>query len=184
MAKEYTELQLRAKEAGIASWHVKSDEVLQAEMAGENPAVARPEPSTSPVEAKEPVVAKEAKPEPEKVTFFWKDNRNKEFSIELRPATKDTPKQIRCFASKGSVLVLDEADPIEAKAIKYLRSKPDYKRTFDEVERRNAEVSDAGAMLDELMELDQKVLAQMVGGAVQDFRKTKGELITELQARK
>ena len=30
---EYTELQLKAKEEGIKSWHVKSDEVLASELA-------------------------------------------------------------------------------------------------------------------------------------------------------
>ena len=102
--------------------------------------------------------------------------------MRARAATKDAPKQIRCFGSTKSVLVLDETNPVEAEAIAYLRAKPNYKKTFDEVDHRNVAASEKGAKLDELMGLDHKVLAQMVGGTVQDFRKSKGELITELQA--
>jgi hypothetical protein len=139
------------------------------------PVVKAPAPKT--------LVVPEA-PKTGKVTFFWKDNRNQEFSITTAPATKDAAKQIRCFGSVGSVLSLNEEDSVEAMAIAYLRGRKDYRIAFDEVESRNTSAKGAGARLDELMALDHKVLAQMVGGSVKDFRKTKGELIAELQSMK
>ncbi len=155
--------------------------------AANKPAAKAPAPKDPPVPKdppapKDPPVVEEEKTN--KVTFFWKDNRNQEFSITLSPATKDTAKQIQRFASVGSVLSLNKADPIEAMAIAYLRGRKDYRIAFDEVESRNTSAKGAGAKLDELMALDHKVLAQMVGGSVKDFRKTKGELIIELQSMK
>lgn len=169
---EYSSIQLQAKKAGVSSWHVKSDENLIEELLTLGISVV-----------KETEVPATEAPASKKVTFFWKNNRNEEFLIVVKEATQTTSRESRLFASTKSVLVLDESDPIEKKAIKHLRAKAAYKIDFDEIERRNAEVTDAGAKLDDLMALDHKVLAQMVGGAVQDFRKTKGELITELTAK-
>lgn len=172
---EYTELQLKAKEEGIKSWHVKSDEVLAAELA-EKWAT----PPTAP-EKEEPVEApKKEEPAEGKVTFYWKDKRNIEFSIETVPASPTTKRQAEYFASVNSVLVLDPSIPIQKQAIDKLRKSPDYKIAFAEVASRRASPDKKGAKLDELMELDHKVLVQMVGGSVQDSRKTKGELIMQI----
>lgn len=178
MAKEYTELQLKAKEAGIASWHVKSDEALTAELNGEAPAVKKP---VAPVPVAKKPVAKPAPTAPaQKVTFFWKENRNVEFSIVVKEATKDLARESQFFASVGSVMLLDPTNPIELKAIEKLRNGDGFNREYAEVDHRNVNPSQKGMKLDELMALDHKVLAQMIGGSVQDFRKSKGELITEL----
>jgi len=170
---EYTELQLKAKEEGIKSWHVKSDEVLTDELAAKlalPPAasIATPAPPTAQPEGK--------------VTFYWKSGRNIEFSIETRAATKISQREAVSFASKDSVLVLDSANPVEKQAIAKLRKDPMFKVEFDEVDHRRVTPDKKGAKLDELMELDHAVLVQMVGGSVQDSRKTRGELIQQIMA--
>ena len=177
---EYTELQLKAKEEGIKSWHVKSDEVLAAELAEKwaMPPTA-PEPE-APAPVKEPEAPKKEEPAEGKVTFYWKDKRNIEFSIETVPASPTTKRQAEFFASVNSVMVLDPAIPIQKQAIAKLRKSPDYNIAFAEVASRRATPDKKGAKLDELMELDHKVLVQMVGGSVQDARKTKGELIMQI----
>jgi len=173
MAKEYTELQTKAREAGITSWHTKSEETLMQELG-----------LMTETKVVEPVKeAKTAEPDAEeKITFYWKDGRNQRFLITISEATKDAPKHSVAYASAKSVLVLDPKDKLDAKAIARLRKMPKYKKEFDEVSSRKSEVSDKGARLDELMALDQKTLAQLAGGTVPDFRKTKGELIVELTA--
>jgi hypothetical protein len=187
---EYTELQLKAKEEGIKSWHVKSDDVLAAELAekwgspkaeGENDeevvsVVVKEAPKVDAPPAPAPAAAKAEG----KVTFYWKDNRNIEFTIETRPATPTSLRQAESFASKNSVLILDPAKPIEKQAIAKLRKDPKFKIDFDEVDNRRNTPDKKGAKLDELMELDKSVLVQMVGGSVQDSRKTRGELIQQI----
>ena len=193
---EYTELQLKAKEEGIKSWHVKSDEVLAAELAekwaqtpeDENDEevieeTIRTAPAKTPAKEQETPAKEPENPakDPEgKVTFYWKDKRNCEFSIETVPASPTTKRQAEYFASTNSVMVLDPAIPIQKKAIEKLRKSPDYNIAFAEVDSRRATPDKKGAKLDELMELDHKVLVQMVGGSVQDARKTKGELIMQI----
>jgi len=174
MAKEYTELQVKARDAGITSWHTKSEDTLMQELGLMD---APKEEATADDPSKEETPADDGK-----VTFYWKEGRNQRFLITVKEATAQTPKQTVAISSTKSVLVLDSKDPIEAKAIARLRKMPRYKKDFDEVSSRKANVSDKGARIDELMALDQKTLAQMAGGTVQDFRKTKGELIAELTA--
>jgi len=189
--KEYTELQLKAKEEGIKSWHVKSDDVLSEELAekrakpvAEDEVVVREAPKAAPA----PVAPKPAPPKPEveeaegNVTFYWKGGRNIEFSIETKAATKISQREAVSFASTDSVLVLDSANPVEKQAIAKLRKDPMFKIDFDEVEHRRVAPDKKGAKLDELMELDKNVLVQMVGGSVQDNRKTRGELIQQIMA--
>jgi hypothetical protein len=178
MAKEYTELQLKAKKEGITSWHVKSDEQLSDDLAAKwkndaNPIV--PEDENDETE-----VVNEAPAGP--VTFYWKNGRNVEFSIETKAATKLSIREAEAFASVNSVLVLDPGNPVHVRAIEKLRKSPQFKTAFDEVDHRNTTADKTGAKLDELMELDHGVLVQMVGGSVQDHRKTKGELITQLMS--
>jgi hypothetical protein len=182
---EYTELQLKAKEAGIKSWHVKSDEVLADELAA---LWATPKAEDENNEEVVSVTVKEApKTNPPstaksegKVTFYWKDKRNIEFSIETRKGTATSLRQAEYFASKNSVLVLDPANPIEKQAIEKLRKDSKFKIDFDEVDSRRTTPDKKGAKLDELMELDKSVLVQMVGGSVTDSRKTRGELIQQI----
>ncbi len=196
MAAEYTELQLKAKEEGIKSWHVKSDEVLAAELAEKwaTPPATTPtaeddnrEEVVSVVVKEAPKVAPAASPKAApvaaaecKVTFYWKDKRNVEFSIETRKATATSLRQAESFASKNSVLVLDPAVPVEKQAIEKLRKDAKFKVDFDEVDSRRTAPDKKGAKLDELMELDKSVLIQMVGGSIQDSRKTRGELIQQI----
>jgi len=186
--KEYTELQLKAKEEGIKSWHVKSDDQISEELAtkwADDASKVVPEDEND-EEVIEEVVREAPKPAPPtpkaegKVTFFWKNGRNIEFSIETRVGTATALRQAESFASKNSVLVLDPANPVETKAIEKLRKSPRFKVEFDEVDHRNANPAKKGAKLDELMELERSVLVQMVGGSIQDHRKTKGELIAQL----
>jgi hypothetical protein len=188
---EYTELQLKAKEEGIKSWHVKSDEVLAAELAEKWATPLVPEDENDEVVISEtvkeapkaPPAPSAAAPVPEgKVTFYWKGKRNIEFTIETAKATPTSLRQATSFASKDSVIVLDPANPVEKQAIEKLRKSPKFKIDFDEVEHRRVTPDKKGAKLDELMELDHKVLVQMVGGSVQDSRKTRGELIQQIMA--
>lgn len=182
---EYTELQLKAKEAGIKSWHVKSDDVLAEELAAKwaqtpedqnNEEVISETVREAPKASTPPAAAK-----PEgKVCFYWKDKRNVEFTIETQKETATTSRQAESFASKNSVLMLDPANPIEKKAIDKLRKDSKFKIDFDEVDNRRATPEKKGAKLDELMELDTSVLIQMVGGSVADSRKTRGELIQQI----
>ena len=194
---EYTELQLKAKEEGIKSWHVKSDEVLAAELAEKwatpPPAPTLPSADDDNREEVVSVVVKEAPkaaaptaPAPAatkaegKVTFYWKDKRNIEFTIETRPATPTSLRQAESFASRNSVLILDPSDRIEKQAVEKLRKDAKFKIDFDEVDNRRTAPDKKGAKLDELMELDKSVLIQMVGGSVTDSRKTRGELIQQI----
>ena len=55
MAKEYTELQLKAKEAGVKSWHTKSDEKIQIELS-KIEAPSQPVVESTPDEIAEPVI--------------------------------------------------------------------------------------------------------------------------------
>lgn len=182
---EYTELQLKAKEEGIKSWHVKSDDVLAAELAekwGSPKAEGENDEEVVSVTVKEAPKASQpvaAKPEG-KVTFYWKDKRNVEFTIETVKASATENRQAESFASKNSVLILDPAKPVEKQAIAKLRKDPKFKIDFDEVDNRRNTPDKKGAKLDELMELDKNVLVQMVGGSVQDSRKTRGELIQQI----
>jgi len=187
---EYTELQLKAKEEGIKSWHVKSDEVLAAELAEK---WATPPAAPADDDNREEVVSVAVKEAPKvaapapaaakaegKVTFYWKDKRNIEFTIETRPATPTSLRQAESFASRNSVLLLDPANPVEKQAIDKLRKSPKFKIDFDEVDNRRVTPDKKGAKLDELMELDTSVLIQMVGGSVQDSRKSRGQLIQQI----
>jgi hypothetical protein len=191
---EYTELQLKAKEEGIKSWHVKSDEVLADELAAKW-ATPVPEDENNEVVVSETVkeapkfiapAPAAAKPPPPaaapegKVTFYWKDKRNVEFTIETRKATPTSLRQAESFASKNSVIVLDPTNPIEKQAIEKLRKDAKFKLDFDEVDNRRNTPGQKGAKLDELMELDTSVLIQMVGGSIADSRKTRGELIQQI----
>jgi hypothetical protein len=54
MAKEYTELQLKAKEAGVKSWHTKSDEKIEIELS-KIEAPSQPVIESTPDEVAEPV---------------------------------------------------------------------------------------------------------------------------------
>jgi hypothetical protein len=63
MAKEYTELQLKAKEAGVKSWHTKSDEKIEIELS-KIEAPSQPIVESTPDEIAEPVVEKVEKPDP------------------------------------------------------------------------------------------------------------------------
>ena len=191
--KEYTELQLKAKDEGIKAWHVKSDDQLSEELAAkwaqvpedendeeviEEVVKEAPKPASAPVkEAPKPAPAPKGK-----VTFFWKNGRNVEFSIETQAGTETSLRQAESFASTDSVLMLDPAIPVEAQAIAKLQKSPKFKVDFDEVDHRNTSTDKKGAKLDELMELDHTVLVQMVGGSIQDHRKTKGELITQIMS--
>ena len=191
---EYTELQLKAKEEGIKSWHVKSDEVLASELAEKwattPAALATPPPadddnreevvSVTVKEAPKPVAPPTTAKAEGKVTFYWKDKRNIEFTIETRKATPTSLRQAEYFASKNSVLVLDPANPVEKEAIEKLRKDSKFKIDFDEVDSRRTTPDKKGAKLDELMELDKSVLIQMVGGSIADSRKTRGELIQQI----
>ena len=182
--KEYTELQLKAKDEGIKSWHVKSDDQLSEELAAkwENDAVNSETEEKTEEEA--PEETPEETPEVEgNVTFYWKNGRDVEFSVETVAATATTARQAEWFYSQDSVLVLDPRIAVQAKAIEKLRKDPKYKVEFAEVAHRRAAVEEKGARLDELMELDHSVLVQMVGGSVQDHRKSKGELITQIMDR-
>jgi len=176
MAKEYTELQVKARDAGITSWHTKSEDTLMKDLG----LMSDPVKEDSKPKAKE--TDTEAPAAPERVTFYWKNGRNQTILIVTQEATKDKKKQSVAIASKKGVLILDPSNPVEAKAIARLRKMPKYKKEFDEVNSRKVVPSEKGARIDELMELDQKTLAQMAGGTVPDFRKTKGELIAELTA--
>ena len=184
MAKEYTELQLKARDAGITSWHTKSEDTLMQELGLMDAPKITEAPADEPANEipKDDPSEEEAPADDGKVTFYWKEGRNQRFLITVKEATAQTPKQTVAISSTKSVLVLDSKDPVEAKAIARLRKMPRYKMDFDEVSSRKANVSDKGSRIDELMALDQKTLAQMAGGTVQDFRKTKGELIAELTA--
>lgn len=183
---EYTELQLKAKEAGIKSWHVKSDEVLADELAtlwatpkaeGENDEEVV---SVTVKEAPKVVAAPTAAKAEGKITFYWKDKRNIEFSIETRKASPTSLRHAEYFASKNSVLVLDPSKPVEKEAIEKLRKDAKFKIDFDEVDSRRITADKKGAKLDELMELDKSVLIQLVGGSIADSRKTRGELIQQI----
>lgn len=190
--KEYTELQLKAKEAGIKSWHVKNDDQLAEELAAKWAVVPEDENNEEVIEEvvkeapkatpKAPLKPEEPTPEqPEgKITFYWKGKRNVEFSIETQAGTPTSIRQAVSFASKDSVIVLDPSNAVEKRAIEKLRKDPKYLIDFAEVDHRNANPAKKGAKLDELMALDHSVLVQMVGGSIQDHRKTAGELITQL----
>ena len=172
--KEYTELQLKAKAEGVKSWHVKSDDQLSKELATK---LGQDAQSLGTAD-KEAADKEAAGP----VTFFWKNGRNVEFSIETKASTPTSLRQAESFASQDSVLVLDESLPVEARAIAKLRNSPKFKVDFDEVNHRRVSPDTKGVKLDELMELDHKVLVQMVGGSIQDHRKTKGELINQIMS--
>lgn len=154
--------------------------------------VVAPEPVTKSVETPEPVAEpkkSEATPSPsvkvpKDVMFFWKGGRNMTFSVQIG-THKDGDKVFRdmqSYRTKNSTLVLDEV--ADAPAIKKLRGHTDNEASggalFTEVKERRATEGSAGAELTKLMDLPHKTLAQMVGGTVQDFRKTKGDLIAEL----
>jgi len=55
MAKEYTELQLKAKEAGVKGWHTKGAEKLEAELSALE-APSEPVVESTPDEIAEPIV--------------------------------------------------------------------------------------------------------------------------------
>lgn len=82
--KEYTELQLKAKDEGIKSWHVKSDDQLSEELAAkwENDAVNSETEEKTEEEA--PEETPEETPEVEgNVTFYWKNGRDVSFQLRL-----------------------------------------------------------------------------------------------------
>lgn len=175
-----------ARELKIKSCHVMGmdrlkEEIEKAKAELENPT---PKPETEPVVEKEPEVKA---PEKKQVVFFWKDKRNLSFSVPtIMGADKRIVKEGSFYMSENSVLRLNVG--VDDEAIEILRkhrgNEANGGNAFAEMDSLVPKDKDQGTNLDKLMALEINTLANMVGGAVADFRKSKGQLITEILAQK
>lgn len=135
------------------------------------------------VQVVEPVVVQEEvkKPSDGIVRFYWRDGRNTTFTIR-GDIVNGVQQNGRFYKTEKSVIRLHEK--ADAKAINYLRAHAGNEanggKDFGEFDAAKLELTEKGSMIDKLMALDIKTLAQMVGGGVAATRRSKGQLISEI----
>ena len=114
---------------------------------------------------------------PEQVLYFWIGEKNFEFMVK-----KEGEEHSTIYATKNSVIKLDPVK--DQDAIKKLESHPANEENggseFKKLDRLFSGVSDEGSKIDKLMEYSHPQLAEMAGGGVENYHKSKGTLIAEI----
>jgi len=136
----------------------------------------------------EQVVAEKAPeaPESDQVIYFWAEGRNQQFIVPSKEKGQDgKPLRGKNYASKNSVLKLSKKE--DAAAIAKLDAHPKNEangatgsRSFKKLASLSIEESEKGKVLNELMGYDQKTLAAMADGGIENERLSVGELISKI----
>ena len=205
MSDELDKLVEEAKTLGIKSPHLyKDEEKLQEKIdekkeelqkdrnESEAKEVAKeivPEEVTEPVATEEPAKKEKAGSSDESdkaVCFYWKNGQNITFTAGEIIQNGKVIVAGKLYKTKNSVLRLN---PIEdAEAVKHLKAHKNNEANggllFTSLKPEDIKESDSGKLLDRLMKMDDKSLAELNGGGVVNMRKSKGTLIAEILAKK